>query len=105
MAKSSIKIRAKTKNGTTTVKALMRHPMETGTRKNKKTGKMIPAHFIQEVTAESGGKTLLTALWGGAVSKNPYMSFKFSGGNKGEKVTISWKDSKGAADSHSATIK
>ena len=35
MAKS-IKIRAKSKGGITTVKALITHPMETGLRKNKK---------------------------------------------------------------------
>ena len=52
MAKSSIKIRAKTKDDVTTVKALMSHPMETGLRKDKKTGEKIPAHFLQEVTAE-----------------------------------------------------
>jgi len=49
MAKKSIRIRAKLKKGATTVKALMSHPMETGNRKNKKTGKKIPAHYIQEV--------------------------------------------------------
>jgi len=46
MAKKSIKVRAKEKKGVVTVKALMNHPMETGLRKNKKTGKMFPAHFI-----------------------------------------------------------
>ena len=46
MAKS-IKVRAKVKDGITVVKALITHPMETGLRKDKKTGKKIPAHFIQ----------------------------------------------------------
>ena len=45
MAKS-IKIRAKAKGDEVTVKALMSHVMETGLRKDKKTGKVIPAHFI-----------------------------------------------------------
>ena len=54
---SSIKIRAKAKGGVTTVKSLMNHPMETGQRKDKKGGK-IPEHFIQEVVAEHGGKTV-----------------------------------------------
>ena len=44
---SSIKVRAKVSGGTTTVKCLMSHPMETGQRKDKATGKPIPAHFIQ----------------------------------------------------------
>jgi len=103
MAKS-IKLRAKAKNGIVTVKALMSHPMETGLRKNKKTGKIIPAHHIQEVTAKSGDKTVMTAVWGGAISKNPYLSFKFSG-SKGDPVTLSWVDNKGNSDSKTATVK
>jgi sulfur-oxidizing protein SoxZ len=103
MAKT-IKIRAKSKDGVTTVKALMTHPMETGARKDKKTGEAIPAHFIQEVTCESGGKKLITAYWSGGVSKNPYLSFKFAGGNKGDTLTLSWVDNKGESDSTEATI-
>ena len=41
MAKG-IKIRATAKKGSTTVKALMSHPMHTGLRKNKKTGVFEP---------------------------------------------------------------
>lgn len=95
MAKSSIKIRAKDKGGVITVKALMTHPMETGARKDKKSGKLIPAHFIQEVKCESGGKTRMTAYWSGGVSKNPYLSFKFKGGQKGDALTLSWVDNTG----------
>jgi len=96
MAKT--RIRAKESGGVTTVKALMSHPMETGQRKDKKTGKNIPAHFIQEVMCEHGGKTMLTALWGPAISKNPYLSFKFKGANKGDAVKISWVDNQGGKD-------
>ena len=102
---TSIKIRAKAKDGVTTVKTLMTHPMETGLRKDKKTGNMIPAHFIQNVTAKHNGKEVLTAEWGGAVSKNPYLSFKFQGGAKGDEVEISWTDNKGGSDSASQKIK
>jgi len=105
MAKKSIKIRAKLKGGVTTVKALMNHPMETGLRKDKKTGKMIPAHFINEVVATSGGNTVMTANWSGAISKNPYIAFKFEGGNKGDEVSIAWTDNKGGSDSGTAKIK
>lgn len=102
---TSIKIRAKAKDGVTTVKTLMTHPMETGLRKDKKTGNMIPAHFIQNVSAKHNGKEVLTAYWGGAVSKNPYLSFKFQGGAKGDEVEISWTDNKGGSDSASQKIK
>ncbi|MDH3354397.1 MAG: thiosulfate oxidation carrier complex protein SoxZ [Chromatiales bacterium] len=105
MAKSSIKIRAKIKKGACEVKALMKHPMETGQRKNKKTGKKIPAHFIQEVNCTHNGQSVLAAEWGGAISTNPYLSFIFDGAKKGESVTISWLDNQGGKDSMTAKIK
>ena len=53
---STIKMRSKESNGVVTVKALIKHPMETGQRKNKKTGDLIPAHYIQEVHSKANGK-------------------------------------------------
>jgi sulfur-oxidizing protein SoxZ len=103
MAKS-IKIRAKLKGDTTTVKCLMTHAMETGLRKDKKTGKPIPAHFISEVTAEAGGKTVMTANWSGGISKNPYLSFAFTGAAKGDEVKITWIDNQGGTDTGTAKI-
>ena len=104
MAKKKIRIRAKMKGGVAEVKALMSHAMETGLRKNKKTGKKIPAHFIKDVTCTHKGNTVLVASWGPAISKNPYLSFKFKGAAKGDKVTISWADNKGGKASADAKI-
>ena len=103
MAKKT-KIRAKEKNGVVTVKSLMSHPMETGLRKNKKTGKKIPPNYIQEVTAKAGDKTVMEAYWGGAISKNPYLSFKYKG-SKGDMLTISWIDNQGKSDTATAKVK
>lgn len=102
---NTIKARAKVSGDTTTVKALFTHPMETGLRKDKKTGKKIPAHFIQEVTCTHNGENVLTALWGPAISKNPYLSFKFKGAKSGDTVTLSWADNKGGSDSLETTIR
>ena len=96
---ASIKIRAKLSGDVTTVKTLIKHPMDTGLVKDKKTGAVIPAHFIQEVTCEHGGNKVMTALWGGAVSKNPYLSFKFAGAKAGDTIKLSWVDNKGESDS------
>ena len=101
---SSIKMRAKASDGVTTIKALISHPMDTGLVKDKKTGKPIPAHFIQEVVCKHGDKTVMTAQWGAAISKNPYLSFKFKGGNAGDKVSLSWTDNKGNSDSTEGAI-
>ena len=102
---ASIKIRAKAKDGITTVKTLMSHPMETGLRKDSKTGEKIPAHHITEITAEHNGNVVMTANWGGAISKNPYLSFKFKGAAAGDKIKVSWVDNMGKGDSAEAAIK
>jgi len=102
---ASIKIRAKAKDGVTTVKTLISHPMETGLRKDSKTGKKIPAHHVTEVTAEHKGKQVMNANWSGGISKNPYLSFKFKGAAKGDTIKISWVDNMGKGDSAEAPIK
>ena len=104
MAKSSIKVRAKEKGGVVTVKALMNHPMETGLRKDKKTGKMFPAHFINEVTATIGGANAIHAYWSGGISKNPYLAFE-APGKKGDEITLSWTDNQGNSESATAKVK
>ncbi len=101
---SNIKIRAKSNNGVTTVKSLMSHVMETGLRKDKETGDPIPAHFIQEVTAKWKDQVVMTALWSGGVSKNPYLSFKFNGGEPGDAIEITWVDNEGKTETGTAEI-
>ena len=104
MAKKAIKIRAKLKNDIVTLKALMTHPMETGNRKDKKSGEAIPAHFIQEVSCKMGGTEIVNALWSGGISKNPYISCKFKGAKKGDELTLSWVDNMGKSESATAKI-
>jgi sulfur-oxidizing protein SoxZ len=98
-----MKIRANVVGDSTEVKVLMSHEMETGQRKDAQ-GKPIPAWFIQNVTATHNGKTVLAAQWGPAIAKNPFLSFKFKGGAKGDKVQITWTDNKGDKRSDEATI-
>jgi sulfur-oxidizing protein SoxZ len=98
-----MRIRATSKDGVVNVKVLMSHEMETGLRKDA-SGKAVPAHFIQNITATWQGKTVLSAQWGPAVSKNPYLEFNFKGGQKGEKIQVTWTDNKGEKRSDEATI-
>lgn len=105
MAKKSIRLRAKNSGGVATVKALITHPMETGLRKNKKTGKKVPAHFIQTVSGKHNGKEVVLAEWSGAVSKNPYVSFQFAGAKKGDTVELTWSDNKGGSESATTNVR
>ena len=105
MAKSSIKVRAKVTKGEAKVKCLISHPMETGLRKDKKTKKLIPAKFIQEVECEHNGESVMNAQWNGTISKNPFLSFAFTGAKSGDMIKISWLDNVGNSDSIEARIK
>ncbi len=89
-----MKVRARSVDGATDVRVLMRHDMETGLRKNS-AGEIIPAHYIQNVTVKHGQRVVLFAQWGAAVSKNPYLAFKFIGGATGDRVEVTWVDNKG----------
>ena len=100
-----MKVRAKLSGKTTTVKAIMYHPMESGSRKDKDSGELIPAHFIKEIKAELNGETIISADWGTGVSKNPYWSFEFEGAKAGDTVKISWTDNLGETGSGEAVIK
>ena len=98
-----MRIRAQAQGDKAVVRVLMSHEMETGQRKDAQ-GKVIPAWFIQDVTATWNGKTVLAAQWGPAVAKNPFLSFKFKGGAKGDKVVITWVDNRGEKRTDEATI-
>lgn len=98
-----MKIRAAVKDGVTEVKILMQHDMETGLRKDAE-GVLVPAWFITEVKAQHLGRTVLDAQFGLAISKNPYLAFRFKGGAAGDKITVSWLDSKGDSRSDEVAI-
>lgn len=99
-----MRIRAKLKGEECEVKALMRHPMETGLRKDAD-GNTIPAHFIGKVTATSEGRTLMIAHWGAAVSQNPFLAFRFNGASAGQEVVLSWEDNQGNTSEGRTKIK
>jgi len=98
-----MKIRATAKDGVTEIKVLMSHDMETGFRKDA-SGATVPAWFISEVTAKLNDKVVMQAQWGPSVAKNPFLAFKVKGGAAGDKVVISWVDTKGDTRSDEATV-
>ena len=99
----TMRIRAQASGGNAVVRVLMSHEMETGQRKDS-AGKVIPAWFIQEVTAQHNGKTVMTAQWGPAVAKNPYLQFVVKGAKAGDKIAISWVDNHGDKRTDEATV-
>jgi len=92
-----MKMRATLGSGFTDVRVLMSHPMETGQRKGSD-GKLVPMHFIQNVTVAVNGKTVIDGQISQAVSRNPVFSFRLKGGQKGDKIEVSWLDNKGESN-------
>jgi sulfur-oxidizing protein SoxZ len=98
-----MRIRAQVQGDKAVVRVLMAHEMETGQRKDS-AGKTIPAWFIQEVSAAHNGKTVLTAQWGPAVAKNPFLQFNVKGAKAGDKISVTWKDNKGDTRTDEAVV-
>ena len=98
-----MRIRAQAQGDKAVVRVLMSHEMETGQRKDS-AGKVIPAWHISEVVATHNGKQVLSAEWGPAVAKNPFLQFTIKGAKAGDKVAITWKDNRGDTRTDEATV-
>jgi sulfur-oxidizing protein SoxZ len=98
-----MKIRAKLAGDVAEIKVMMAHPMENGQRKDS-AGNTIPHHFIQNITVEVGGKTVIQGQTGTSISRNPVFGFKVKGAKAGDKVVIKWRDNKGDSRTDEATI-
>jgi sulfur-oxidizing protein SoxZ len=98
-----MKIRAQMKGDIAEVRVLMGHAMETGQRKDG-SGNSIPAHFIQTMTVDVGGKRVIDGQIGTSVSRNPVFGFKVKGAKAGDKVVVNWVDNKGDKRTDEAAI-
>jgi len=98
-----MKIRATLKGDVAEVRILMAHAMETGQRKDA-AGATVPAHFIQAMTVEVGGKKVVEGHVGTSVSRNPVFGFKVKGAKVGDKVVVSWVDNKGDKRTDEAAV-
>ena len=101
----AIKMKAKATGDMVEIKALMKHVMETGLRKDSKTGEKIPAHHINEIVCSHNGSEIFRCNMGPAVSKNPYLSFTVSGPKSGDSIQMSSVDNQGNTDSGETTVK
>ena len=95
MAKPRVKVPAKVAKGEVfEVKCLVSHKMESGQRKDRKTGEKIPRLIINRFTATFNGQEVFAADWHPAISANPYMSFYMKIEESGE-LELTWIDDEG----------
>lgn len=98
MAKSKPRIKVPktaTKGELIEIKTLISHKMETGQRKDKKTGDKIPRQIINKFSCTLNGKEVFSADWHPAVSANPYMSFHMVASESGT-LEFTWVDDDGS---------
>jgi len=102
-ANIKVKAKAKEKKGIVKAKLLIKHPMESGMRKDKE-GNSIPIHHLKEVKVEYKGEVVFQGEFGTGVSKDPFVAFSFKG-TKGDTFTVEAVDSKGMTGGGEITIK
>jgi len=95
----TIKVRTSLHEDVATVRTIIRHPMDTGYQSDPESGKIIPAHYIENVEIYHNDKLVMQCDWSRAISRNPYLSFRFSGAAPGDKLQITWQDNQGESDS------
>lgn len=100
---ANMKMRAQLTADVVEVKVLISHPMETGRRKDN-FDQLIPAHFVQLLTATLNGKAVLEAQWGTGISKNPYLTFRLKHAKVGDIVEVTWHDNFGESATQSIAV-
>ncbi len=99
-----IRVGSATKGQPVQVRSLILHPMETGLRKDPKTGEKIPPHWVKKVKADYNGSRVFEADWSVAISKNPYLSYYIDPGSGGT-LKMTWEDNQGGAYTAKAEVK
>ncbi len=99
MMATGIKVRVKLKGHIAEVKSLMKHPMETGARKDPDTGELVPFHHIRQISFVNNGTPVLLVNCSTAVARDPYFTFRFRNAQAGDKFTVNWVDTRGETDS------
>lgn len=97
-----MEIKAKMKDGVTTVKAMAKHPMLTYDTA-KKQG--VQANFITHITATVNDKVVLDMSTSQFLSKNPIFKFSFKGAKAGDKIVMTWVDLLGGTETSDSVIK
>ena len=78
--------------------------MESGQRKNKKTGKKIPRKILNKFVCNYGGKDVFVSDIYPAIAANPYMAFFVKAGESGP-MKFTWTDDDGKIYDKSVNIK
>lgn len=82
------------------IKTLIKHPMETGYRRDHR-GQVIPRHIIKRFVATYNGTVVFSADLTQGVAANPYLAFMTVAEESGE-IVFEWTDDLG--DTHTEKV-
>lgn len=85
------------------VQSILIHPNHTGLVKDKKSGKLIPAHYVETCKVEFAGATVYDLKMSAAISKDPFLAYNLKVDKAGE-LKMTWKDNKGGVFEKSAQV-
>jgi len=105
MAKPRIRVPRTAKVGDIVeIKSMLSHKMESGRRKNKKTGELIPRKIINSLVVTFNGKDVFKTTIHPSVSANPYFAFNFKVPGAGD-MEFTWTEDGGKVISAKKSIK
>ena len=73
------------------IKTLISHRMESGHRRNKKTGERIPRKIIKKFVCTYNGEEIFSADFHPAIASNPYLAF-FTVATESGELAFTWID-------------
>jgi sulfur-oxidizing protein SoxZ len=85
------------------IKTLISHEMESGQRKDRKTGDLIPRQIINKFECKYNGEVVFSADMHPAISANPYMAFYVKADESGE-LEFLWHDDNGEVYTYSQKL-
>lgn len=104
MPKPRVKIPKKIQKGKPfEVKTLISHKMESGQRKDDKTGELVPRKILKAFVCTLDGEEVFRVQMHPAVSANPFISFYVTAEQSGT-LEFTWIDDDGTETKHSVPI-
>jgi sulfur-oxidizing protein SoxZ len=94
----AIRLRATVDEQGALIKALLAHPMESGFRRNA-AGEVAPAHYLTEISLSINGEVVAKVLTGSGVATDPLFGWRIAGVQRGDTVTVAWRDNLGNTQS------
>ena len=96
------KIKAKSKNGITKVKAMFKHPMISEDIAKRRG---VKPNYITNIIVKHNGYTVFDGSVGMMLSISPYVKFAFVGGDKGDELELTAIDNSGVVEISKGIIK